>query len=129
MNKDEQMPVLMAVYGTLKRGFGNNYLLKDAKFMGRHITEPKYTMYSRGGFPISVDRGTTPLTCEIFEVTDPNTVSRVNALEGFSGVKGSSENWYDRQTIPTEYGDAEIYIMHEPQNLSVVENGNWKDTE
>ena len=30
------------VYGTLKRGFGNNYILRNSKFLGSAITEEKF---------------------------------------------------------------------------------------
>ncbi|ENN95562.1 AIG2 family protein [Methanocaldococcus villosus KIN24-T80] len=34
------------VYGTLRRGFWNNKLLKNSKFIGKGRTKEKYAMYA-----------------------------------------------------------------------------------
>jgi gamma-glutamylcyclotransferase (GGCT)/AIG2-like uncharacterized protein YtfP len=119
--------VIFATYGTLKRGFGNNRLLRDAEFIGEHTTEPAYTMYSAGGFPIVTTNGNTPIKCELFATTNPEIVKRVNALEGFSGIKNHPDNWYDRLTIQTPYGEAEMYVMDSVgRDMPVVESGEWQ---
>lgn len=122
----KEQPFIFAVYGTLKRGFGNNRLLADAKFIGTHTTEPEYTMYSSGGFPIVKTGGETSIKCELFATTDPAVINHVNMLEGYRG-KDDPNNWYDRKTINTAFGDAEMYVMHEvPSRMPVVEGGEWK---
>lgn len=125
--------VLFAVYGTLRRGHGNyQYLLEgNSTFLGEHITEPKFTMYTTGGFPIVATEGETPIHIEVFEVTDPETIHGVNQLEGFSGVKNSPDNWYDTITVDTPYGPAEMFYQS-PEKISsrsmrVIESGNWND--
>ena len=120
-----QQETLLAVYGTLKAGEGNNYLLEDAPLLGEHITEPEYTMHQHG-FPIVVQGGETPITCEIYAVKDPRVVERVNRLEGFSGTKDHPSNWYDRKTIQTLYGPAEMFYMKEPQTGHIIPDGIWK---
>lgn len=130
MNKQEKTidgsKTIFAVYGTLKRGYGNNHLLRNAKFIGEHTTEPNYTMYGKGcGFPIVGTHGNTAIKCELFETTDPETVRMVDSLEGFRGVKGSPNNWYDRITINTKHGPAEMYVMHNERNSPIVESGEW----
>ncbi len=40
------------VYGTLKRGFRNNHLLGNSKFLGVFETEPKYRLFENGYFPM-----------------------------------------------------------------------------
>ena len=122
----EKKETLFAVYGTLKQGFGNNSLLADAEFMGEFKTEPKYSMYSLGGFPAVTLEGNTALTVQVFKTTDQNVVNRVNSLEGFTGTKDDPNNWYDTKTIDTPYGQAEMFYFKEtPNRGSLVESGNW----
>lgn len=122
---EKTQPFIFAVYGTLKRGFGNNRLLRDATFLGTHTTEPKYTMHSAGGFPIVVTGGKTPIKCELFATEDPAVIERVDILEGFNG-KGRNDNWYDRETIETPMGKAEMYVMHTTRHGAIIEDGEWK---
>lgn len=122
---EKTQPFIFAVYGTLKRGFGNNRLLRNATFLGTHTTEPKYTMHSAGGFPIVVTGGNTAIKCELFATEDQNTIDMVNSLEGFNS-KGDPYNWYDRETIPTPMGDAEMFVMHNPRQGAIIEDGEWK---
>ena len=36
------------VYGTLKRGYSNNYLLQSSECLGHATTKDRYAMYSSG---------------------------------------------------------------------------------
>lgn len=117
--------IQIAVYGTLKKGHGNHeYLLKDAEYVGSCKTKPNFTMYSLGGYPAVVPEGDTPITVEVYKV-DKTTEEAVNQLEGFSGSKESPANWYDRMSVETDFGSAEMYIFHQPPNHNVVKDGNW----
>lgn len=109
------------VYGTLKRGFGNHeYLLSKSKFLGEHVTDPAYTMVSCGGFPGVIESGSTPITGEVFEVTEEELLD-CDRLEGHP-------NWYRRKLIPTPYGEAWVYIYpsDKVEGLKVVESGVWR---
>ena len=119
--------VLLAVYGTLKKGQGNHRYLEGAEFVGPHVTEPDYTMYSLGGFPCVTLKGETPITTEIYKVTDEKMLASINRLEGFTGVKDNDRNWYDTKTIETPYGSAELYYFKEkPHSNTIITNGIWK---
>lgn len=122
----------IAVYGTLRTGRGNwkGRLEGRSTCLGTFQTAPSYTMYTNGGFPIVVDKGETPITYELMEIEDRNTLEGVHRLEGCSGIPGHEQNWYDIQRIHNdEHPDKEIYMymMHEPQNLRVIESGNFND--
>lgn len=54
----KQMPDthLVFVYGTLKQGHGNHYLLHGSKFLGEGITRGYYCWLKRKGFPVVMDR-------------------------------------------------------------------------
>lgn len=122
----------IAVYGTLRTGYGNwkRCLEGRSVYLGTFQTAPNYTMYTNGGFPIVVDKGNTSITYELMEIEDKNTLERVHSLEGCSGIPGHEQNWYDIQRIDSkEHPDKEIYMymMHEPQNLRIIESGNFND--
>lgn len=121
--KDETK--LVAVYGSLRKGFGNHYLLKDSKYLGEYDTEPIYDMYSISSFPGLVTGGNTSIKMEVYEVSK-EVLRRLNGLEGFI-ADHHVNNLYNRISIPTPYGDAYTYIY----NCSVVtkvkvESGDWK---
>jgi gamma-glutamylcyclotransferase (GGCT)/AIG2-like uncharacterized protein YtfP len=72
---------LIFVYGTLKRGWGNNIILHDQRFIQEcHTFESKYEMYSLGGFP-GVVRGNKRIYGELWEVDDA-ALKRCDTLEG-----------------------------------------------
>jgi len=79
------------VYGTLKSGFRNHYLLEDCEYSGSAVTVPTYRMIENG-FPVILpDPDGRPLAGEIY-VIDDDTLARLDQLER----EGSS---YDRKLI------------------------------
>lgn len=112
------------VYGTLKRGFGNNRLLDGAKFLGQAITPPEYTMVSLGGFPGVIRRGQTVISGELWEVDDPIQSASVDRLEGHP-------TFYRREEVPVQTADgvvdAWIYLLPERylSTHSQVVSGEW----
>jgi gamma-glutamylcyclotransferase (GGCT)/AIG2-like uncharacterized protein YtfP len=108
----------LCVYGSLKRGFGNNRLLQSATFVSPCTF--KGTMYSMGGFPAVSLHGDTDIAGEIFEV-DEATLHRCDQLEGHP-------DWYLRQKIETSSGPAWVYTQDADQqlsNLPIVKSGEW----
>ena len=79
------------VYGTLKSGFRNHYLLEDCEFFGDATTVPTYKMIENGFPVIMPDPEGKPLAGEIYAVDD-ETLARLDQLER----EGSS---YDRKLI------------------------------
>jgi gamma-glutamylaminecyclotransferase len=79
------------VYGTLKSGFWNHYLLKGREFIGAAATSPTYKMIDNGFPVIMPDPQGKPLAGEIYNVDD-ETLARLDQLER----EGSS---YDRKLI------------------------------
>lgn len=117
---------LVAVYGSLKKGFGNHGRLTGARFVGKTLTEPKYTMRSLGGFPGVTLKGNTPIHIEVYEV-DEQIKKGLDMLESHYG-KGNPRNFYDAVDIPTEFGEATMYVLDEEQydDCPVVEGGCWE---
>lgn len=79
------------VYGTLKKGFGNNYLLRDSKFIGEATTVEKYALYISGIPFVTKDEKISHIQGEVFEVTK-ETLLKLDSLEGHP-------NWYKREEI------------------------------
>jgi gamma-glutamylcyclotransferase (GGCT)/AIG2-like uncharacterized protein YtfP len=84
------------VYGTLKSGFWNHYLLEGCEFFGRAATVPAYKMIENkmieNSFPVIMpDPEGKPVIGEIYTVDD-ETLARLDQLER----EGSS---YDRKLI------------------------------
>jgi gamma-glutamylcyclotransferase (GGCT)/AIG2-like uncharacterized protein YtfP len=107
------------VYGTLKRRYPNNPLLKGSEFMGEAVTAPTYKMMTckmvEASFPVIMpDPSGKQVAGEIYAVDDA-TLARLDQLER----AGRS---YDRvmidATLPLSNGDrlpthAFIYVGRE----------------
>lgn len=115
------MTNLVAVYGSLKKGYGNHRLLDTSEFLGTTDTYGEWTMYSLGGFPAIVPEGNTQICIEVYRV-DRETMADLDMLEGYP-------SFYDRRIIDTKYGKAWIYFIGEADDYMtedrIVEHGVW----
>jgi gamma-glutamylcyclotransferase (GGCT)/AIG2-like uncharacterized protein YtfP len=101
------------VYGTLMRDHGNNYLLKDATFLGAAVTGARYAM-TNVGFPFVIRASgddAAPVAGELFDIGDcAETLARLDRLEGEGRM-------YDRVTGPVlcngEIFEASYYVKHD----------------
>jgi gamma-glutamylcyclotransferase (GGCT)/AIG2-like uncharacterized protein YtfP len=114
---------LYAVYGTLRKGYGNHRLLNNehCRLLGTTTTPASMKMVSLGGFPgVIPNAGTQEVVVEIYEVNSADVEQRLDWLEGYPG-------FYQKTTIPTQWGEANMYILSEEKygRYSVVESGNW----
>lgn len=123
--KNSEDTVLMAFYGTIKLGFGNNGVIYNAKkaYIGTGITKEKYAMY-RHGIPFVIKEPKTPIVVDVFEVEASN-LPRIDGLEGHP-------NWYRRELIPVLINGKELqcwlYFMTDDRvkNYKFVETGNYQ---
>jgi gamma-glutamylcyclotransferase (GGCT)/AIG2-like uncharacterized protein YtfP len=94
MNKDK---TLVAVYGSLKAGFGNHRLLSESELAFKGMTTPEFRMLDLGSYPGIVE-GEFQVDVEVYEV-DEETFSRLDRLEGYP-------SFYDRKKVEvTDYDD------------------------
>lgn len=119
----------VAVYGSLRQGYGNHRLLEDSKYLGNGITEGRYTMMHLGGFPGVIENGNTSIVVEMYDVDD-DTARDLDRLEGHP-------SFYERKQInvlPTNTADeakwepAWMYLLPQKWNdgrCPVVESGDW----
>lgn len=117
--------MLVFVYGSLRKGFGNHYLLENSQFV-KEATLSGFQMYSLGGFPaITHSRSKKDkIKGEIYEVNEA-TLYHLDRLEGHP-------NFYFREAYFTD--DREIvqtYILDresiEKWNSPLVKGGDWKE--
>ncbi len=123
---------LFAVYGTLKKGYGNHVVIESlsTEYLGTFVTPEKYTLFD-GGFPIVERGGDTGIHCELYRVSNPATIEGVFGLEGCSSQRqGDPNNWYDFDSMQTPHGEAFIFVMGKGQSgrSQVVDSGNWQKT-
>lgn len=121
----EEKRYKVAVYGSLREGLHNHITLgKDAKLLGTFSTLPIYDMYSVGdSFPALKEDGNTSIVMEVYDISEMS-FANVNALEGYYGE--GEDNFYDRTTIVTPYGEAYAYIYAPSiEGFTLVETGDW----
>lgn len=123
------MDKLIFVYGTLKKGYGNNTLLHSAEFVGNAQTVRPFKMYSYGGFPVvfeTNDDKSAPVYGEMYRVKDARTMHSLDSLEGHP-------DWFCRtpvvvKTPEGEYTEVEMYIgqpaQHNVQHVPLVKPNN-----
>ncbi|RUM61568.1 MAG: gamma-glutamylcyclotransferase [Persephonella sp.] len=111
------------VYGTLRKGFGNHYLLENAKFIGEGFTKEKYSLYATG-IPYVVKKPLTKIKGELYEV-DNLTLEEIDYLEGHP-------HFYERELIDVIVNNkiykAWIYFYPEPRG-HLIKSGDYKDYE
>jgi len=110
------------VYGSLRKGLGNHYLLANARFDGEARTTPGFHLYDLGAFPgmIATALGRAGVVGEVYLV-DGRTLARVDRLEGHP-------RFYCRMPIELAYGRAvETYLLRIDQvsGYDVVPGGDW----
>jgi gamma-glutamylaminecyclotransferase len=111
---------LVFVYGTLRQGEVNHYLLETARLCGPHTTQPHYKMFSLGAYPAVVRRGQDRIAGEVYRVDDL-TMTRLDRLEGYPKA-------YARRLIPTPWGRAWIYLFRESlRGRERIPSGVWRD--
>lgn len=109
------------VYGTLKKGYNNNYLLSTSKYLGEYVTKDKFGMDSYVYYPAifktdSINKGY--IVGELYEVED-HIMPYLDKLEGYP-------NHFDRQEIIVEDGGGNeekalvYYYKNKPNNC--IEN-------
>ena len=111
---------LVFVYGTLKRPYGNNHILRShsASFMGEAVTVDPWLMYSSGiPFVVPVrseedEAASAPIKGELWEV-GTKCLQRLDQLEGY--IEGWAHNMYDRVDVVVQLpsGDkvgAKMYV-------------------
>lgn len=105
---------LVAVYGTLKSGYGNHVLLSRSIHLGDDLLRD---ISVTSGFPFAVKREGGQIFVEVYQV-DNRTLARLDALEGHP-------NFYRRELVSTVYGEAWLYFLSDPSSLHRQRNNKF----
>ena len=105
---------LIAVYGTLKKGFGNYYsYLANATHLGRGKTQDKYPLLVEG-LPYMVDKKGIGhnVVVDVFKVSDAQ-LKMLDKLEGHP-------RWYQRKQIPIKLENRTLncWVYFNPKDIS-----------
>ncbi|OEF22996.1 gamma-glutamylcyclotransferase family protein [Vibrio rumoiensis] len=111
------MPQHVFVYGTLRKGEVNHFLLEDSLYLGRCQTDEKFYLYDLGPYP-ALGVGDQSIQGEVYQV-DEATFQRLDQLEDYPIE-------YDRQVIVTPFGHAWVYIYQDVSKLNRrITSGDW----
>lgn len=91
------------VYGSLKQGYGNNYLLSNSTFLKEtHTQENNFKMISFGNFPGILENGNSFICGELYEI-DEEALYNLDILE-------SNGNFYTRKQIFLEDEEEPVWV-------------------
>ncbi|MGD8121051.1 gamma-glutamylcyclotransferase family protein [Vibrio sp. TRT 2004] len=111
------MQHLVFVYGTLRQGERNHYLLEDSQYLGKHTTPPIYSLYDLGSYP-AVSDGQSAIFGEVYLI-DEHTLEQLDSIEDVPVI-------YRRKQIETTFGLAWVYIYQDISQLDVlIASGDW----
>ena len=121
----QEVFMLVATYGSLKKGFHNHGLMQGSEYRGIDSLSG-FAMYKCSIFPMAVasDDTNDTIMVEVYEVSK-ETLCQLDYLEGHP-------EFYRRVHVDTIYGDAFIYIGSRNQirdNMKKIENGVWKQSD
>jgi gamma-glutamylaminecyclotransferase len=121
MQENKKETILIAAYGTLMSGFGNNRLFRNSTLVGKGLTQELYTMRA-SGIPFVNKEPTSRIHVEVWEVPMQD-LSFVDSLEGHP-------EWYKREEIPVELENKEVVnawlYFNDSSSGVVVEDGNFR---
>jgi gamma-glutamylcyclotransferase (GGCT)/AIG2-like uncharacterized protein YtfP len=111
------------VYGTLRAGEPNHYLLDHHALVRRARTEPAFELVSLGAFPAMVAGGATAVVGEVYDV-DAVTLAALDRLEGHP-------RFYERRTVRLQDGDevaAYVLPIEQAHGRPRIPSGDWMES-
>lgn len=110
---------LLLFYGTLMRGQPAHRLLRGARWLGRAMTPPGFTLYDLGSYPAAIAHGRGRVHGELYAIPSP-LLRRLDAYE-------RCPQEYQRSLIPTPRGLAWIYLYPSPPRRGHrLWHGRWR---
>lgn len=106
------------VYGSLRKGGYNSFLLRDSEFIKTVKTKDEMSLWDLGTFPAVSFHPVVQIVGEVYEV-NKETLQRLDSLEGYP-------NFYDRTQIELDDGSkAWIYFLHHVTSNKLISTGDW----
>jgi gamma-glutamylcyclotransferase (GGCT)/AIG2-like uncharacterized protein YtfP len=103
----------LAVYGTLKKNFGNHHYLNNSKFIGEGTTKEMFTL-SVKGIPFVSKEPTSHIHVEVYDVNKED----FPAIDGLEG----HPDWYVREktTIIVNGEEIEAWLYFYPEVVGTI---------
>jgi gamma-glutamylcyclotransferase (GGCT)/AIG2-like uncharacterized protein YtfP len=129
-----ESPIVLAVYGTLRRGERNEGFLDGATFLGRGLIGGRLHEMPRSdlrayAYPALVADPDGRVPVELYALADAPMLAAIDELETFdpANVAGSQ---YVRRAVPVEGGPiarAWVYVYNGPMDEvgERIANGDW----
>jgi gamma-glutamylcyclotransferase (GGCT)/AIG2-like uncharacterized protein YtfP len=115
--------MIYAVYGTLRKGFGNHRLIADCKHLKTTRIEG-YDMYDIGAFP-GIKKGKGEITVELYSIDSERIEENVDYLEGYR-EDNLRNSLYLKEKIEIDNQEVFIYLFNNNIDFnSKVESGDW----
>lgn len=119
---------LVAVYGTLRKGSGNHFLLENDESVFRGTERISgWEMFYYGSFlsfpwiKPTEDIGSS-IVVEVYEVSD-DVMEDLDSLEGYN--PNNPKEFYDRTQVETQHGMAWIYFMEDGPKHYPIPTGDY----
>ena len=109
------------VYGTLRNGFHNHFIMNPTFNLGKGLTKEKYAMYE-SGIPFLVeDEPLVRITGELYMV-DQTTFEILDILEGHP-------KWYTRKKVDVivEGEDHKAWVYFNEKQGTLIKTGDYAD--
>jgi len=114
--------LLLSVYGTIKKTYGNHHHVSHCQFIG-NATVHGYKLYD-GGFPVASPCPNSSISVEVYDIGDPDTEdSARKTLYGLDSLEGyrkdnPNSSMYNREVVTAVLEDGtevstNIYIGNE----------------
>lgn len=118
---------LVAVYGSLRQGFGNHGVMSRAEgeYMFTGKTKENYNLYNLGYYPaVSKAHSSSekPVVVEVYAVSNTGLTGPLDMLEGFP-------NYYNRtltKVVDESGAEFDCWLYHIDRHFeNLVESGDW----
>lgn len=119
----------IAVYGTLRKGFGNHRILGSSELVDSGWTNEKYKLTANGIPFVNPNEAISKVRVEVYSVT-PEQLPTVDSLEGYD-PNNHDGSWYKRTPISVnldsgENVEASIYFG-DRDGKTLIESGDYAD--
>jgi gamma-glutamylcyclotransferase (GGCT)/AIG2-like uncharacterized protein YtfP len=111
--------MLLATYGTLRRGECRNAILENSKYIGTFVTENPFHLFNLGTFPGIHPGGNKGIVVDVYDV-DHETLAYCDRIEGVPWL-------YNRDYALINGVKAIVYVYQHKMEGTPIPSGDWKD--
>ncbi len=127
-------PIVLAVYGTLRRGESNDALLTGAEYLGEgwivgRMREMPRTAAREYAYPSLILGGSGEVVVELYDLIDPDLLAAVDRLEAFDPADAAGSEYVRTlvDVVDGPVGSAWVYAYNgRPEAMGEpIADGDW----